>query len=378
MKEIRIKPGIHEGKKIVILEFKYDKELIDLTKRIRYAGWSRTLNAWYLPHSPDIMDQLRMYFKGKAWLRYDKTPANKEFFANYGKSGNNSIKGRKPITLNAKISMELKKFEDWMRNKRYSESTITTYTQGLKVFFNFLDNKPPEEIENEDLERFNKEYIIARKYSVSFQSQVINGVKLFFCIRQKRKLALEFIERPKRPKLLPNVLSKEEVKQILNIHKNIKHRAMLSLIYACGLRRGELLNLKIQDVDSGRGLLIIRQAKGRKDRVTPLSKKLLELLREYYKYEKPKRFLFEGVGGEKYSAGSLQKVLKNALVKAKIRKPVTLHWLRHSYATHLLENGTDLRYIQELLGHNSSRTTEIYTHVTDYSIKKIKSPFDDL
>jgi site-specific recombinase XerD len=154
---------------------------------------------------------------------------------------------------------------------------------------------------------------------------------------------------------------------------------MLSLIYACGLRRGELLNLKLIDIDSQRGMIRINQGKGGKDRLVPISEKVLELLREYYQYEKPKVYLFEGQHmGEKYNERSLQQVLKQALEKAKIKKPVTLHWLRHSYATHLLESGTDLRYIQELLGHNSSKTTEIYTHVSQKSLQKIRSPFDDL
>jgi integrase/recombinase XerD len=154
---------------------------------------------------------------------------------------------------------------------------------------------------------------------------------------------------------------------------------MLSLIYACGLRRSELLNMKPQDIDSKRHLLIIRNAKGRKDRVVPISDKLIEMLREYYKMYKPQIWLFEGQNtGEQYSEQSLQSVLKQAVAKSKIRKPVTLHWLRHSYATHLLESGTDLRFIQELLGHKSSKTTEIYTHVTEKSIQKIKSPFEYL
>lgn len=174
-------------------------------------------------------------------------------------------------------------------------------------------------------------------------------------------------------------MAKEEIRKILNAHKNLKHRTMLSLIYACGLRRSELLNLKISDVDSHRGLLIVRQSKGKKDRVVPLSSKTVDLLREYYKFEKPNQYLFEGEKpNSRYSEGSLQKVLKSAVAKSGIKKPVSLHWLRHSYATHLLENGTDLRYIQEILGHSSSRTTEIYTHVTDNSIRRIKSPFDDL
>jgi integrase/recombinase XerD len=154
---------------------------------------------------------------------------------------------------------------------------------------------------------------------------------------------------------------------------------MLSLIYACGLRRSELLHLKPTDVDSKRGLLIVKQSKGNKDRVVPLSEKTISMLREYFISYKPKIWLFEGqVKGEQYSEKSLQSVLKQSVEKAKIRKPVTLHWLRHSYATHLLESGTDLRYIQELLGHKSSKTTEIYTHVSTQSIQKIRSPFDEL
>jgi integrase/recombinase XerD len=154
---------------------------------------------------------------------------------------------------------------------------------------------------------------------------------------------------------------------------------MLSLIYACGLRRGELLNLKPADVDSKRHLLIILNAKGKKDRVVPISDKVIGMLREYYKQYRPKKWLFEGqFPEEQYSETSLQKVLKNALSAARIRKPVSLHWLRHSYATHLLEAGTDLRFIQELLGHKSSKTTEIYTHVSEKSLQKISSPFDNL
>ena len=187
------------------------------------------------------------------------------------------------------------------------------------------------------------------------------------------------IHRPKRSKVLPNVLSKEEVKAILSAHNNLKHKAMLSLIYSCGLRCGELISLKPEHVDSKRSVLVIKQAKGRKDRIAPLSTKIIEMLRQYFLTCKPKVYLFEGQKeGEPYDISSLQKVLKQSLQKVNIQKPVTLHWLRHSYATHLLENGTDLRYIQEILGHRSSKTTEIYTHVSTKSLQKIVSPFDYL
>ena len=198
-------------------------------------------------------------------------------------------------------------------------------------------------------------------------------------LTQGSNLITEQIERPRSEHKLPNVLSKEEIATILTASKNVKHKTMLSLIYACGLRRSELLNLVPTDVDSKRHILIIRNAKGKKDRIVPISDKLIEMLRAYYIMYKPKKWLFEGQNvHEQYSETSLQKVLKMAVETALINKPVTLHWLRHSYATHLLESGVDLRYIQELLGHNSSKTTEIYTHVTEKSLQKIKSPFDDL
>lgn len=215
--------------------------------------------------------------------------------------------------------------------------------------------------------------------SSSYQNQIVNSIKLYFKTCRDTKIEVDKIHRPKREKVLPNVLSKEEVKAILNAHENIKHKMMLSLIYSCGLRCGELIALKPVNIDSKRNIILLKNAKGKKDRIAPLSLKILEMLREYYRQYKPINYLFEGqIAGQPYDARSLQLVLKQALKKASIAKPVTLHWLRHSYATHLLESGTDLRYIQELLGHNSSKTTEIYTHVSTKSIQQIKSPFDDL
>jgi len=202
---------------------------------------------------------------------------------------------------------------------------------------------------------------------------------LYFTTQRGFKINIDQIHRPKREKTLPNVLSKEEVKQLLEAHSNLKHKTMLSLIYSCGLRCGELLALKPVHIDSKRNIVLLKNSKGKKDRIVPLSGKILEMLRDYYKLYKPTTYLFEGqTAGTPYDDRSLQQVLKQAMQKVGITKPVTLHWLRHSYATHLLESGTDLRYIQELLGHNSSKTTEIYTHVSTKSIQQIKSPFDDL
>jgi integrase/recombinase XerD len=266
-----------------------------------------------------------------------------------------------------------------LKSQRYSPNTIKTYTDALGVFFQFHSNKAPEQLEIEDIIHFNTGYILRKNLSASYQNQVINAIKLFYRNRFNRVMDLNNIQRPRREKRLPNVLSKQEVKAILEAPTNLKHRVMLSLIYACGLRRSELLNLTLKDVLSDRNLLFIRQSKGKKDRVVPISDKIIEMLREYFKACRPKTWLFEGqYAGYQYSERSLQLVLKQALQKTGNQKPVSLHWLRHSYATHLLESGTDLRYIQELLGHSSSKTTEIYTHVTTKSLQQIRSPFDDL
>ncbi|MEI8192828.1 MAG: site-specific tyrosine recombinase/integron integrase [Flavobacteriia bacterium] len=270
-------------------------------------------------------------------------------------------------------------FKNFLTYRRYSPNTIKTYTDALEVLFRFHQTKEPERLSIEDIIEFNTAYILQKNLSASYQNQVINAIKLFYRNRFNRFMDLDNIQRPRREKRLPNVLSKAEVKAIIEAPVNLKHRAMLSLIYACGLRRSELLNLTLKDVLSDRNLLFIRQSKGKKDRVVPISDKIIDMLREYYKAYKPKTWLFEGqFSNTKYSEMSLAKVLKQSVAKAKIHKNVSLHWLRHSYATHLLESGTDLRYIQELLGHNSSKTTEIYTHVTTKNLQQIRSPFDDL
>lgn len=275
--------------------------------------------------------------------------------------------------------MKIEDFRTWMSHKRYSDSTIKTYSETLSVLLRFILPKSPEEMLGKDMIDFVNKYIIPNKYSYAFQNQAVNSAKLFFREIIKGKLDTERFERPRSESKLPNVLSKEEVKAILQAPVNLKHRSMLSLIYACGLRRSELLRLEPKHVDSKRHMLIILNSKGKKDRMVPISDRVIEMLREYYKTYRPEVFLFEGqYKGTQYSEQSLQSVLKQAVVKCRITKPVTLHWLRHSYATHLLESGTDLRYIQELLGHKSSKTTEIYTHVSEKSLQKIKSPFDDL
>lgn len=377
-KHVKLYRKNHKGEGRLLVEFAYDAELIRLIKTMPDALWSRENKAWHVADEPGKMDELLRLFRGIAWVDYtglrnttvpgiDKLTGTKQ----YAKPALPAL----PETGKNKLSV----FETWMRSKRYSASTIKTYSDSLQTFLRYYAGKSIEEISNDDLIHFNNEYILANSYSSSFQNQVVNAVKLFFTTVENRKIDVELIHRPRREHRLPNVLSKEEVKAVIENLANVKHRTMLSLIYACGLRRSELLNLQPANIDAKRHLLIILNAKGKKDRVVPISDKTLELLRGYYKAYRPQVWLFEGQNrGERYSEESLAKVLKMGCGKAGITKPVTLHWLRHSYATHLLEAGTDLRFIQELLGHKSSKTTEIYTHVSIKSLQNIKSPFDDI
>jgi len=372
---ITLKPGKHNSREVVFLEFEKSYPLIAEVKKLGSASWSATKKCWYIPRHDFKLRQIFNALSAHAFLDYE---ALKQDHKNEEVVEKPVINQSRPVLSKENTAM-INEFRLWMQHKRYSASTIGTYTDAIKSFLAFNQPKPAREISNDDVVRYVNEHIVAGKLSFSFQNQVINAAKLFFREIIKSRIIIENLERPRREHKLPNVLSKEEIAAILTASANQKHRTMLSLIYACGLRRSELLNLKPTDVDSERGLLTIRNAKGRKDRVVPISLKVIEMLRTYYKVYRPKLWLFEGqVKGTQYSEQSIQSVLKQAVNIAGIKRPVTLHWLRHSYATHLLESGTDLRYIQELLGHKSSKTTEIYTHVTIKSLQKIKSPFDDL
>lgn len=367
MKKIIIQTIQHRGKTVFMLNFEKDTELISLCKQIG-AKFSKTCKGWWIEEG---VENLKIIHK-----TFEKYSLNKE--------ENQQLKSKKvqltaydQLTDSHKKSIE--RYKQYLKSKRFAESTIRTYIHSIQLFLAFFKDRAMDTLTNEDVIVFNNEYILVRKLSSSFQNQMVNSIKKFFLVIENRKMDIDAVHRPKREQKLPNVLSKEEIKRIIEAPKNLKHRSMLSVIYACGLRRSELLNLKPNHIDSKRKLLIIYQSKGKKDRVIPIGDKIIDLLREYYKAYRPKEWLFEGqIKGNKYSATSLEKVLKQSLQRAKIKKPVTLHWLRHSFATHLMESGTDMRYVQVLLGHKSSRTTEIYTHVSTKSLQNIKSPFDDL
>ena len=361
MNRIKTERTVHRNQAVVKLLFDYDTALVaEVRKALPEARWSKTMRCWWVADTPQAAKALSAMGIEAATnpvpaAAHDKPEAQAE---------NGDL---------------LTRFADYMRERRYSPRTVESYTECLRIFFNYHHGKDVLDIGNEDVEDFNRNYILKKRLSATYQSQFVNAIKLFYGKIPRKRLVLEHIERPKRGRPLPKVLSKDDVAQIINATNNLKHRAMLSLLYSCGLRRGELLDMRIADIDSKRNMVNVRHGKGDKDRQVPLSPKILEMLRDYFKQYRPVTWLFEGDKPDTpYSAESLHKVFTAAKRKAGITAPFKLHGLRHCYATHLMEAGVGLRYIQELLGHRHIKTTEIYTHVSSEVIQKIQSPFDTL
>ncbi len=270
------------------------------------------------------------------------------------------------------------RFSQQLEIENYSAQTVKGYTSALKLFLEYIENLNVKKISNKDINDYLHFCAKERNYSFSSMKQVIASIRYLY-IKVLHKEAPQALNiELRKPHKLPLVLSKEDIKKILRVTSNIKHKAMLLLLYSAGLRLGELLNLRLEDIDSSAMKIKVCQGKGKKDRYVMLSQNALTLLRQYYKKYHPTEYVFEGQKGGKYSPKSVQTVFKTALKKAGIRKQATVHTLRHSFATHLLDDGTDIRYIQELLGHKRLETTQIYTHVSSYSINKIASPADDL
>lgn len=358
----------------LFISFPHDSKLKAYLNDFEGLKWDSGLKGFYLPYSGHNKNQLFQYLRaGNYYVDYSAL-----------KSGTPTSRPgalTKKIAIGTQISIEatntIKEFKKWMGQKRYSLNTINTYESMLLLFFRFHYPKAPHQIDQKEILGFNTDYIMANGYSYTYQNQAINAIKLFYRQLGSGNIVPENLERPKRSFRLPEVLSMEEVKMILENTPNLKHKTLLSLLYACGLRIGEALNIEHKDLDLERGFTHIKSGKGRKDRYVPIPLRMCRLLSEYLGTYKPGKYVFEGQGGGKYSQVSARQVLKRSLSKCGIGKRVTLHTLRHSHATHLLENGTDIRFIQELLGHNSPKTTMVYTHVSTTSLDKIKNPFDE-
>lgn len=278
------------------------------------------------------------------------------------------------------IEILLAEYERKLILQRYSKNSILNYKSAVKSFLQIAERKfsSPDEIGVAEIEKYVFWKIEKHTISHSSQRMIVASIDKFYRLVVGVELNLKHLYPSRKTRPLPKYLSQNEIKKMIDLTTNLKHKCIVKLLYGCGLRLSELLNLKITDVDSGNMVVHVRNSKGNKDRVVMLSNQLLGDLREYYLQYKPKEYLIEGQGGGMYSEKSVQNVVKDAATRAGVKKRATPHILRHSFATHLLENGTDIRFIQQLLGHSSIKTTEIYTHITDISKSKIKSPLDFL
>ncbi|QQS59320.1 tyrosine-type recombinase/integrase [Candidatus Peregrinibacteria bacterium] len=266
----------------------------------------------------------------------------------------------------------LQKFSRELSIRKYSSHTKKIYTSLLEQYF---------EVKKQNFEKFDEEhikdylfYLEQKGYSASFLNQNLQAILFFYreICHLSQQIHLRFAKKPQK---LPIVLSHNEIQKCIASLPNAKHRLLLSLAYASGLRISEIRDLRVQDIDFENILLHIKGAKGQKDRITPFSEKLVSHLRNKIAGKERSELIFESSKGGKLTSRTLQKVFQNALQNTGIKKPATFHSLRHSFATHLLENGTDIRYVQELLGHANIRTTQRYTQVTNLKLKNIKSPF---
>lgn len=370
--KIALEKVVLKGAAKIAIRFPYNFTVKEYLKELNGVYWSTTLKSFYIDFNKEQFKLLYEHLRAK------------ELFVDYS-----LIQFHETLPKEEKIVLEVPKtqshhqkliatFGGWMEQKRYSASTINTYSSMLDLFFRYHTDKSIEDITEMDIVLFNQHYILRNHYSATYQNQLVNALKLFYQKYNNTHLRLETIERPKSAKKLPEVMSMAEVAALLQSIKNLKHRTLLSLVYAGGLRIGEALSLTLRDIDSKRMMLHLKNAKGKKDRYVPLSPKIFELIRTYYKAYIPKNYLFEGATGGQYDPSSARAIFHRAVASAGIHKHVTLHTLRHSYATHLLESGTDIRLIQELLGHNDPKTTMIYTHVSTSSLQKIENPFDKL
>ncbi len=268
-----------------------------------------------------------------------------------------------------------------MRNEMllrgYSRKTIKSYISWIRSLVSLFTPRHPRELQNEDIREFFVDLIENKRHAYSTVNQAFNAIRFLYVEVYKKEFVIESIPRPKKGKPLPGALTQEEIKRMIDVTVNIKHKAVLMVSYSGGLRLSEVINLTPADIDGKRKLVFIKGGKGRKDRYTLISDAALEVLRSYYKAYKPVKWLFEGkTRGKKYSARSVEKIVEKASKRSGIIKRVTHHMLRHSFATHLLQSGVGLPHIKELLGHEHLKTTEIYTHVSNTDFMAIRNPLD--
>ena len=351
--KVRFELSEHRQQAVILIRFEYDAVLIQRVKKLVGAQWSQSKKVWYV--ADNAFYRQKFGFEPKL-------------------IGKETLSHIQPVNQAA-----LQRYLETLQLKAYSPNTIATYRNEFAQLLYILKNKNVDELDAERLRSYFLYCVNTLQLSENTLHSRINAVKFYYeKVLGRDRLFIE-IPRPKKRFILPNVLAISQVENLFSQLENLKHKTMLFLAYSAGLRVSEVVNLRVRDIHSERMVINIKGAKGKKDRTVVLSEGILELLRKYYRAYKPEEWLFEGQYGDSpYSTRSLQQIFQRAKDAAKIIQPVTFHSLRHSYATHLHERGTDIKLIQELLGHNDIATTLRYTHVSNLRLEKIKSPFDQL
>ncbi|UMB61433.1 tyrosine-type recombinase/integrase [Lutibacter sp. A80] len=360
-----LKKVIHRKKPVLLFTFKYDDKIINLLRQNPFFKWSKTLKGWCCDYTDENLKIVKKDVVPFLRFTFDKESFNTQ-----------KLKYYKDRKLSDKNKVLISSYVKYLKGKRYSESTVKTYFGFLADFLDYIQPKTISSLTNRDVEKFLEDSFVPRNYSISSQRQLISAIKLFAIFYPECQIKGLELTRPKKSKKLPVVLSQQEIILLLQNTKNIKHRAIIGLLYSSGLRIGELLNLELKHIDIKRKQVYLYQAKGRKDRYTTLADSYIPLFMNYVNSYKPKKYFVEGKEFSKYTSSSIRAFLKRSANLAGISKHITPHTLRHSYATHLLEDGIDLRLIQELLGHARPETTMIYTHVSKKSLLGVRSPLD--
>ncbi len=345
----------HNGSDVISILFPYQLNIKEKVKAFPQARWSQRKKYWYVPFSLFDLNEFIKHMESVAEVKTDLL--NIKAFA---------------------YSDILDKYTDNLLRKRYSPNTIKIYQTYFKDFIIYFRDRKLTEIGNSQINDYIVNLIKTKKISYSQQNQRINAIKFYYEQILKQEKIYYTIDRPKKKQKLPEVISKKLIGKLLESTENLKHKSIIALLYSSGIRRNELIQLRIKDIDFENNLLFVREGKGKKDRITILGNKMQKVLIKYIEEYKPNYWLFEGANRKQYSASSVRNVVKNAVKRAGIKQNITPHMLRHSFATHLLEAGTDIRYIQKLLGHHRLETTSIYTHVSQKSLANINSPIDDL
>ncbi len=373
--KIYLHEQFHQGKYVILVKFNYNRNLIEQCKK---AGlqWSSRFRAWYLENTKGN------YYKVKSLLQdYElNEDALIESFTSREAQRIRERLHREKLAddLHPEATKDLKFFKEFMHVRNYAIKTIEHYCNSLKVYFSYHRDRSPSELNAQDFYTFCNDYLLPGNYSKEYQRIITCALRLFYKQQNRSDIEISELIYPRKTRELPVVLSQQEVHVIIRSAPNLKAECILSILYSCGLRVGEVLRLKWKDLDRQRSLLWVRQSKGFKDRSVPLGKKMVLLLEEYYYRYRSKEYVFEGQYGGPYSSSSINQTIRRICLQVKINKHVTAHTFRHSFATHLMESGTNLRIIQVLLGHKSSKTTEIYTHVSEFKPESFRNPFDEL